>query len=191
MPNTTDDIIKDEDLVTEQDNVVEDSAEVTTEVDSESKASIETADESVDTSNADNNDSDDTSTEVIDDTNTDTDPESEPKQDTKPDLDAESESGSELKSNTESESESKLEISDSNLDLAKGAALHVMPGIPLYKDASINSVKLNNFMHYVRGTLFIWDEHICNGRIRVTRCESGAGNLNDLLGWVNVADLLK
>lgn len=189
MPNTTDDIIKDEELVTEQDDVVENTAEANAEVESDNKTSIETADESIDTSDADNNDSDNTSTEAIDDT----DLKSEPKQDTEPDLESESEpkSESEVKSNTEPESESELEISEDGLNLAKGTAIYVMPGIPLYKDASINSVRLNNFMNYVRGTLFIWDEHICNDRIRVTRCESGAGKLNDLLGWVNVADLLK
>ena len=186
MPNTTDDIIKDEDLVTEQDDVVENTAEADAEVDSNSKAPVETVDEPVDAADADaDNNSDNTSTEVIDNTNTDTDPESEPKKEIEP------ESESELKSNIESESKPEPKVSDSDLNLTRGTAVYVMPGIPLYKDASINSVKLNNFINYVRGTLFIWDEHICNGRIRVTKCESGAGNLNDLLGWLNVADLLK
>lgn len=190
MPNTTDDIIKDEDLVTEQDDVVENTAEADAKVDSNSEAPVETVDESVDAADADaDNNSNNTSTEVIDTTNTDTDPESEPEKEIK--SESESESESEPKSNIESESKSKPKVSDSDLNLTKGTAIYVMPGIPLYKDASINSVKLNNFINYVRGTLFIWDEHICNGRIRVTRCESGAGNLNDLLGWVNVADLLK
>lgn len=188
MPNTTDDIIKDEDLVTEQDDVVENTAEADAKVDSNSKAPLETVDESVDAADADNN-SDNTSTEVIDNTNTDTNPKSKPEKEIE--SESESKSESEPKSNIESKSTPEPKVSDSDLNLTKGAAIYVMPGIPLYKDASINSVKLNNFINYVRGTLFIWDEHICNGRIRVTKCESGAGNLNDLLGWVNVADLLK
>lgn len=62
-------------------------------------------------------------------------------------------------------------------------------GIPLYKDASRASIELNNYISYVRGTLYAWSNDICNGRIPVTNDIHGAGEPDKLLGWVNVSDL--
>ena len=54
----------------------------------------------------------------------------------------------------------------------------------LYK----SSAAPKHFMS-IKGKFYIWDDEVVNGRVRLTDSPTGIGNVNRIIGWVNVTDI--
>ena len=47
-----------------------------------------------------------------------------------------------------------------------------------------------NYSRFIAGTVYIWDAAVSNGRVRITHSAANVGNIDKLLGWVDVKELV-